>query len=439
MPQRFDFLVLGGGVAGLSFALEAARRGLGGGAHQAQPLREQHHVRAGGSGRGPLGPGQLRAAHRGHAGRRGGPEQPRGGGGHRPRGPGAHPRAGGAGRTFRYPAPTASSTSAARAGTPAGASCTPGTSPAGRSSGRCSPPATTARTSSSSPTRAAIDLILDRRSPHGQPRCLGAYVLLPTGEIETVLGKVTVLATGGAGKVYLYTTNPDVATGDGVAMAYRAGARDRQHGVLPVPPHLPLQPGGEDLPHLRGAARRGRHAAAAQRRARSWSATTRASELAPRDIVARAIDAELKRTGDDYVLLDMTHLGRGVPRRALPEHLRDLQGVRHRHGGAAHPGRARGALPVRRRGRPTSAAAPRVPGLLRDRRGGAHRAARRQPAGLQLAARGPGLRPPRGAAAAEELVGDGRRARTCRRGTRARRWTRTRRSSSPTTGTRSAA
>ncbi|HET6981692.1 MAG TPA: FAD-dependent oxidoreductase, partial [Myxococcaceae bacterium] len=75
------------------------------------------------------------------------------------------------------------------------------------------------------PDSAAIDLILDRRSPHGQPRCLGAYVLLSSGEIETFLGKVTVLATGGAGKVYLYTTNPDVATGDGVAMAYRAGAR----------------------------------------------------------------------------------------------------------------------------------------------------------------------------------------------------------------------
>jgi L-aspartate oxidase len=113
---------------------------------------------------------------------------------------------------------------------------------------------------------AAIDLILDRRSPHGQPRCLGAYVLLSTGEIETLLGRVTVLATGGAGKAYLYTTNPDVATGDGVAMAYRAGARIANMEFY--------------------------------------------AELAPRDSVARAIDSELKRTGDDYVLLDMTHLGR---------------------------------------------------------------------------------------------------------------------------------
>ncbi|HZI11228.1 MAG TPA: FAD-dependent oxidoreductase, partial [Myxococcus sp.] len=76
------------------------------------------------------------------------------------------------------------------------------------------------------PHTAAIDLILDRRSPvPGINRCLGVYALLDSGAIERFLGRITVLATGGSGKVYLYTSNPDVATGDGVAMVYRAGAR----------------------------------------------------------------------------------------------------------------------------------------------------------------------------------------------------------------------
>src|SRR5213078_1406660 len=75
------------------------------------------------------------------------------------------------------------------------------------------------------PDASAIDLIVDRSAPRGKGRVLGAYVLLGNAKIETFLGRVTVLATGGAGKAYLYTSNPDVATGDGVAMAYRAGAQ----------------------------------------------------------------------------------------------------------------------------------------------------------------------------------------------------------------------
>ena len=131
--------------------------------------------------------------------------------------------------------------------------------------------------------------------------------------------------------------------------------------------------------------------------------------------------------------------GTRVPRRALPQHLRDLQGVRHRHGGAAHPGGARGALPVRRRGRPTCAAAPRVPGLYAVGEVALHRAARRQPAGLQLAARGPGVRPPRGAGGRRGARRGGRsRARPPDVGPRRGGGLRRERASSPTTGTRSA-
>ncbi|MGO9766050.1 MAG: L-aspartate oxidase [Myxococcaceae bacterium] len=157
---------------------------------------------------------------------------------------------------------------------------------------------------------AAIDLVLQRRSSHGAAaRALGVYVLLPTGEIETFLGRVVVLATGGAGKVYLYTTNPDVATGDGVAMAYRAGGHIANMEFYQFHPTCLFSPEAKNF--LISEALRGE---GGRLRLRSGAAFmdrySPLKELAPRDVVAKAIDSELKRTGDDFVLLDMTHLGR---------------------------------------------------------------------------------------------------------------------------------
>jgi L-aspartate oxidase len=163
----------------------------------------------------------------------------------------------------------------------------------------------------------AIDLISDGQGGRGRARCVGVYALLEDGNIETFLGKATVLASGGAGKVYLYTTNPDVATGDGVAMAYRAGAQIANMEFYQFHPTCLYHPEAKNF--LISEALRGEGGRLRLRNGDEFMGRYHPlSALAPRDVVARAIDAELKRTGEECVYLDMTHLGRAFLMERFP-------------------------------------------------------------------------------------------------------------------------
>ena len=153
----------------------------------------------------------------------------------------------------------------------------------------------------------AIDLLTTHKLGLPGKRCVGAYVLnLASGEVETISARFVVLATGGASKVYLYTSNPDVSSGDGIAMAWRAGCRVANLEFNQFHPTCLYHPQAKTF--LLTEALRGE--GAYLRRpdgSRFMPEYDDRAELAPRDIVARAIDNEMKRLGADSMFLDISH------------------------------------------------------------------------------------------------------------------------------------
>lgn len=165
-------------------------------------------------------------------------------------------------------------------------------------------------------TQHHLGKIVTRRTP--DITCYGAYVLDPEGTVDTFLSKVTLMATGGVGAVYQTTTNPLVATGDGIAMVYRAKGTVQDMEFIQFHPTALYHPG--DRPSfLITEAMRGYGAVLRNLRGEEFmhKYDPRLS-LAPRDIVARAIDSEMKQNGDDHVYLDVTHKNPEETRRHFP-------------------------------------------------------------------------------------------------------------------------
>ena len=154
---------------------------------------------------------------------------------------------------------------------------------------------------------AAVDLITRKSgSKKYGKRCIGLFVLeRHTGNIRAYISRVTLLATGGCGQIYIHTTNPSIATGDGIAMAYRAGATISNMEFMQFHPTA-LYPDDEKA-FLISEAVRGEGAILRKQNGRTFMERYHTMGcLAPRDIVARAIDREMKLSGDKYVLLDLS-------------------------------------------------------------------------------------------------------------------------------------
>ncbi|QEC41130.1 L-aspartate oxidase [Pseudobacter ginsenosidimutans] len=152
--------------------------------------------------------------------------------------------------------------------------------------------------------------------------CYGVYVLnLKTNEIETILAGTTLLATGGNGQVYRSTTNPNIATGDGVAMVYRAKGRIENMEFIQFHPTALYEPGVRGQSFLITEAVRGDGGILRNKKGEAFMERyDERKDLAPRDIVARAIDSEMKITGTEHVYLDVRH----IPLEKFVEHFPNI-------------------------------------------------------------------------------------------------------------------